>query len=48
MEAVGAQAERLGENGYETSKRCHLKVSADNMKSVYEQVSSLYAQVGNT
>ncbi len=48
MEAVGAHAERLGENGYETSKRCHLKVSADNMKSVYEQVSSLYAQVGNT
>ncbi|MEM0321932.1 MAG: glycosyltransferase family 4 protein [Thermoprotei archaeon] len=45
LEALGPNTERLGENGYETSKRCHLKVCAENMKTVYEQVFSLYAQV---
>jgi len=43
LEALNAGGEKLGENGYETSKRCHLKVCAQNMKQVYEQVSTLYS-----
>lgn len=45
LEVTRSDPDRLGENGYETSKRCHLRVAAQNMKGVYEQVSALYAQV---
>jgi glycosyltransferase involved in cell wall biosynthesis len=41
---LGSGGDRLGENGYETSKMCHLRVCADNMKKVYEQVSSIYSK----
>lgn len=45
LEALRPGSERLGENGYETCKRCHLKVVAQNIKGVYEQVSSPYTKV---
>lgn len=45
VEALRSDSERLGENGYETCRRCHLKAAAQNMKSIYEQVSALYVGV---
>jgi glycosyltransferase involved in cell wall biosynthesis len=43
LKSVGSGNERLGENGFETSKQCHISVAADREKAIFEEAMSIYA-----
>jgi glycosyltransferase involved in cell wall biosynthesis len=36
-------AEKMGENGFETSKQCHISVAEDREKAIFEEAMSIYA-----
>lgn len=38
VKALGSVGDRLGENGYETSKQCHLDISTEREKAIMEEV----------
>jgi len=43
LKAVHNGSEKYGENGFETSKQCHISVAADREKAIFEEAMSIYA-----
>jgi glycosyltransferase involved in cell wall biosynthesis len=43
LKSVQSGSEKLGENGFETSKQCHISVAADREKSIFEEAISIYS-----
>jgi glycosyltransferase involved in cell wall biosynthesis len=43
LNVLDSNGERMGENGYESSKHCHLNVATEKVKQVYEEAVSLYS-----
>jgi glycosyltransferase involved in cell wall biosynthesis len=41
-DSVKSDSEKLGENGFETSKQCHISVAADREKAIFEEAMSIY------
>jgi len=42
IKAAGPNAEKLGENGFETSKQCRIEVAAEREKAIFEEAMSIY------
>jgi glycosyltransferase involved in cell wall biosynthesis len=42
LKSVGSGADRLGENGFETSKQCHINVAVEREKAILEEAISIY------
>ncbi len=42
LKALGPNSEKLGDNGYETSRQCHIKLSLQREKSILTEVSSTF------
>lgn len=43
LKSVQSGSEKLGENGFETSKQCHISVAADREKAIFEETMSIYS-----
>ena len=43
LKSVGSGTDKLGENGFETSKQCHISVAAEREKAIFEEAMSIYA-----
>jgi glycosyltransferase involved in cell wall biosynthesis len=43
LKAVGPESDRLGANGYETSKQCHIDVAVERERAILEEAISVYA-----
>ena len=41
--SVESGSEKLGENGFETSKQCHISVAAERERAIFEEAISIYA-----
>ncbi|MFI5421090.1 MAG: glycosyltransferase family 4 protein, partial [Nitrososphaerales archaeon] len=42
LKSVGPGAERIGENGFETSKQCHINVAVEREREILEEAISIY------
>lgn len=47
LKALGSRGDKLGENGYETSKQCHLDVSVQREKAIMEEVGEGFKLMSN-
>jgi glycosyltransferase involved in cell wall biosynthesis len=43
LKALGARGDKLGENGFETSKQCHINATVEREKAIFEEAVSIYA-----
>lgn len=42
LKVLSSGGEKMGENGYETSKQCHIEVAVEREKAILEEAISLY------